>query len=353
MDRRAFLREGGSIGLTSGIAGCVSNPFAKQESKNTPIELPTSRETYQNPVFEPILADPSAIRTPDGTYFAYGTEDNWHDGEGFRVAPIVKSDDLVTWEYVGEVFETKPDWKDEGFVWAPDVHRFNGKYYLYYSFSAWGDPNPGIGVATADSPEGPYTDHGKLFSSKEINVQNSIDPMLFVDDGTPYLFWGSFHGIYAIQLSTDGFETVGEKTKIAGQFYEASYVIKRDGTYYYFGSSGSCCEGSLSTYQVSVGRSESVLGPYKTPEGDTLLEFQGRLVLDDGNGFVAPGHNAIVTDDDGNDWTLYHAYEKPSFYIQDTPRRPLMLDPILWEDGWPTVKNQKPSKKAPVPVIKK
>ncbi len=50
---------------------------------------------------------------------------------------------------------------------------------LYYSMSVWGgELTCGIGCATADKPEGPFTDHGKMFRSNEINVQNSIDPLL-------------------------------------------------------------------------------------------------------------------------------------------------------------------------------
>lgn len=124
----------------------------------------------------------------------------------------------------------------------------NGKYYMYYSFSEWGDPNPGIGVATTDNPGGPFTDHGKLFTSEEIGVDNSIDPMLFVEDGTPYLFWGSFHGIYGVKLTKDGFHPDGEKFQIAGPSFEAPYIMKRNDYYYFFGSSGSCCEGASSSY---------------------------------------------------------------------------------------------------------
>ena len=71
--------------------------------------------------------------------------------------------------------------------------------------SVWGgELTCGIGCATADKPEGPFTDHGKMFRSNEINVQNSIDPFYIDDGGKKYLFWGSFRGIYAIELSDDG-----------------------------------------------------------------------------------------------------------------------------------------------------
>ncbi|HEY4552389.1 MAG TPA: family 43 glycosylhydrolase, partial [Bacillaceae bacterium] len=224
----------------------------------------------------------------------------------------------------------------------------------------WGDQNPGIGVAVSDKPEGPFEDKGKLFDSSDIGVGNSIDPMLFVDEGTPYLFWGSFHGIFGIELAKDGLSAIGEKFHVAGNDYEASYVIERDGYYYFFGSRGSCCEGENSSYNVGVGRSENVQGPYTDKEGVDLIQGGGTPVLmghlpgEEGNRFVGPGHNAIVTDDDGTDWIVYHAIdpEEPLLPLGAT-RRPLMIDPLVWEDGWPLVKGMVPgNKKQSGPVFK-
>jgi len=301
--------------------------------------------TYQNPVFEPVLADPTVIRGEDGFFYAYGTEDNWGDGMGPRYIPILKSQDLVNWDYIGEAFTKKPDWKKDGGLWAPEIVFFNNKYHLYYSQSVWGDPNPAIGVAVADHPAGPFTDQGKLFDSQEIDVQNSIDPMFYVDDdGTPYLFWGSFHGIYGIQLSEDGLRTVGEKFEIAGRAFEAPYIIKRDGFYYFFGSLGSCCEGIWSTYRVGVGRAESIRGPYIDQEGNHLLHSEGTLLLAGGEHFVGPGHNTIVKDDAGTDWIVYHAIDKEQGTMPSgITRRPLLIDPLIWDQGWPKVENYMPS----------
>ena len=120
---------------------------------------------YTNPVFEPDLADPTLVRAADKWFYAYGTENTWDDKK-HRLIPVIKSRDLVKWEYVGEAFTEKPDWKDGG-IWAPEIKVVQNKYYLYYAFSTWGDQNAGIGLAIADSPEGPFTDQGKLFDSRE------------------------------------------------------------------------------------------------------------------------------------------------------------------------------------------
>ena len=321
----------------------------------------SSPALYQNPVFRPVLADPSIIRGEDGYYYAYGTEDTWDDGSTHLV-PIIRSRDLTNWEFVRDAFEAKPDWKDEGWLWAPDISRHeDGKYYLYYSYSTWGDPNPGIGVATADRPEGPFVDHGALFTSESIGVANSIDPHYVVDDdGTLYLIWGSFHGIYGIELSPDGLQTVGEKFQIAGTQFEAPYIIKRGDYYYFFGSGGSCCEGAFSTYHVKVGRAESLRGPYVDRDGRDLRDGGGTTILaanavpdEEGRQFVGPGHNAVVTDDRGNDWIVYHAIdpEDPTLLTGAT-KRPMMIDPLIWEDGWPTVRLAEPgTAPQPGPVV--
>jgi arabinan endo-1,5-alpha-L-arabinosidase len=131
---------------------------------------------YKNPVFEPILADPTVVKADDGWFYAYGTMDNWGDGKGAHLIPVVRSKDLVHWTYVKDAFLSKPAWKEKGGIWAPEVVKVNGKYHMYYAYSTWGDPDPGVGLAIADSPAGPFTDNGKLFLSSEVNVPNSIDP---------------------------------------------------------------------------------------------------------------------------------------------------------------------------------
>ncbi|WP_245690084.1 family 43 glycosylhydrolase [Sediminibacillus albus] len=310
-----------------------------------------SEETsqYQNPVYEPVLADPSIIKADDGYYYAYGTEDAWGDDSETKLVPIVRSKNMADWEFIGEAFSEKPDWKGAGSIWAPDIQYYNDRYYLYYSLSIWGDSNPGIGVAVSDFPGGPFEDQGKLFTSEEVGVANSIDPFFRVEDGTPYLVWGSFHGIYGVELSEDGLSRIGEPFPIAGDAYEAPYIVKHESSYYFFGSKGSCCEGADSTYHVAVGRADSFKGPYVDQEGKKLLDNGGTTILSaDANGrFAGPGHNAIITDEAGQDWMVYHAIEKNDPLLwSGASRRPLLIDPIRWENGWPVMEGGKPSEQS-------
>ncbi|NJO69768.1 MAG: family 43 glycosylhydrolase, partial [Bacteroidetes bacterium] len=135
------------------IAGC-----AKDKDNNGSKYIPPPEGYYRNPVFQPVFADPSVVKATDGYFYAYATEDDWGGTNGLHIVPVIRSADLVNWTFVTDVFTQKPAWKNQGFIWAPDISIVNGKYYLYYSYSLWGDPNPGIGLAIADEPGGPFTD---------------------------------------------------------------------------------------------------------------------------------------------------------------------------------------------------
>lgn len=302
------------------------------------------KKRYSNPVFDHDFPDPNLVKGKDGYFYAYSTQASWKKENfgGTYVIPILRSKDLMTWEIVGDALSKKPDWKKEGGIWAPDVTYYKGKYYLYYSFSTWGDPDPGIGLAISDKPEGSFTDKGKVFFSKEIGVDNSIDPVLMEDNGKRYLIWGSFHGIYGLEVNDDGMRSNAPKFQLAGNAYEGSYIYKKGKYYYFFGSTGTCCEGAKSTYNVRVGRSVNFKGPYIDQQGKSLLENGGTLILQ-GNagdkGFVGPGHNGdIVEDDKGETWMIYHAFKK-----EQTAGRVMLLDKVNWVNGWPVIKDKQPS----------
>lgn len=318
--------------------------------------VPPPEGYYRNPVFQPVFADPSIIEAADGYFYAYATEDDWGNGSGVHIVPIIKSKDLINWTFVNDAFLQKPGWKSQGFIWAPDINFIDGKYYLYYSYSLWGDTNPGIGLAIADKPEGPFSDHGKILLSEEVGVANSIDPFYMEDDGVKYLFWGSFRGIYGCELSDDGKSLAGHKFNIAGNFFEGTYILKKNDYYYFFGSNGNCCEGAASKYKLVIGRSTDIKGPYLNRQGDNLLTAHGSLFIEgnSNDGFAGPGHNAeIITDDAGDDWLLYHAIDKKIPYLPaGATRRPLMLDKIVWENGWPGIIGNQPGiKDHKVPVF--
>ena len=300
-------------------------------------------DKYSNPVIDYSLPDPSIIKGEDGYFYLYATED-------IRNLPIHRSKDLVNWEFVGTAFTdaTRPDFEPEGGIWAPDINEIGDKYVLYYSMSVWGGEwTCGIGCAVADRPDGPFKDCGMMFRSNGIKVQNSIDPFYIEDNGHKYLFWGSFRGIYAIELSEDGLslKSGSSPVQIAGTAYEGTYIHKRGGYYYMFASIGSCCEGLKSTYTTVVGRSTSLFGPYLDKKGQSMMDNHHEILIHKNDSFVGTGHNSeIVSDNAGTDWLFYHAVS-----VANPDGRVLMLDKIDWIDGWPSVEGNSPSVKSEKP----
>lgn len=303
-----------------------------------------STPTYRNPVIAENMPDPTFIRAEDGFYYVYATE-------RAKKLPIYRSLNLTDWTFVGHAFKEgeRPSFEPKGNVWAPDINYFNGHYVMYYAMSVWGgEQTCGIGVATAARPEGPFIDQGKLFRSNEIGVRNSIDPCYMEDEGKKYLIWGSFRGIYGIELSDDGLHLSSDTTKfkVAGTAYEGVYVYKSRGYYYLFASIGTCCKGLESTYTTVVGRSKHLKGPYLNKQGQAMLNNKHQVIIHKNERFVGCGHNAeIVTDRKGKTWMLLHAFD-----TTNPKGRQLILQEILWDkEDWPYVRDDSPAIKAKAP----
>jgi arabinan endo-1,5-alpha-L-arabinosidase len=324
--------------------------------------MPTTAQetnaTYTNPVskdFADAFPDPAIIKGKDGYWYAYGTTDPTRQSFGdnsFHELPMARSKDMVDWEYLGDVFSdaNRPDWHpDEGALyWAPDVRYLNGRYYLYYSMVKFGpDGFATIGVVTAPTPTGPWTDSGGPVIEQGACRTNNIDPAEFTDrDGTRYLYWGSYGDICVAKMNAEATRVVGpaERVSYGGQA-EAAYVVRHGDYYYLFISEGGCCSGPFSSYEVFVGRSESPMGPFVDREGISLEASRrgGTIVLaNSGNKWVGPGHHSQTTDLSGQDWMVYHAIDKNDPYLEEPwefiNRRPLMIDRLDWIDGWPTVR---------------
>jgi arabinan endo-1,5-alpha-L-arabinosidase len=309
--------------------------------------------SYTNPVFDHDAPDPSVIKAKDGFYYAI-TSKSPYEGEVERVVPILKSADLVSWERVGEVFPELPEWinKEAAEFWAPDLVVHNDKYYVYYASLVKNNDHEtgfGIGVAVADDLLGPYVDKGEpLVTGVSFST---IDAMVFTDtDGKRYMYWGSaFKPILAQQLSDDGLSLIGEPKEVLFPTFgtvvdidtgeavkdnyeglvEGPWVIKRGDTYYMFYSGDNCCIDKPH-YAVLVAKSSSPWGPFERYE-------KGNPILAANEKYNAPGHNAIIQDDGGQDWILYHAYDRSN----PDKGRIMLLDKVKWENGWPVINDGK------------
>jgi len=324
----------------------------------------SAQKTYKNPVYGSDFPDPTVQRSHDGTFYAYATG-----------CQAKKSTDLIRWSDVPGVI-SRPTWndsvkadgsKDYYSLWAADVNYVDGKYICYYASALWGNGSrTGIGVAVGDTPT-KFTDKGKLFRSTEIGVENSIDPCYVEEFDKKYLVWGSFNDICIVELTDDALAVKNFKpinnpqsnpdkqrhkgvTKLAGGAFEGAMIYKRGQYYYLFCSVGSCCNGENSTYKTVVGRSTKLMGPYTNKNGGAMTSDNYTTIISGNDRWKGPGHNSeIITDDNGDDWLLYHSYDRNNNFNG----RLMLLDKITWsKDGWPTVNDGHPSSDAmPAPVF--
>ena len=311
--------------------------------------------TYTNPIIsDKSVPDPSVIRAKDGYFYLYATQTKTY------WMPVYRSKDLVNWEYQGTAFNkaTEPDLPGGGAFWAPEIRFLNGKYVLYYSWAKMNGADISYtAVAVGDTPMGPFPDSKELIGNKEFG-SNCIDQFYYEEDGKKYMFFGSFKGIYVTELEDDGLTVkLGNdgkptlKKQVCGNAFEGTNIYKKGKYYYLFASIGSCCNGVNASYQVVVGRSENLLGPYVDKDGKDMLKNNWELVLEgDGQKWIGPGHNSIIIqDDEGTDWMIYHSYLKKDGGVGG---RLGMLDRLQWSsDGWPYIKNCVPSDSDLIPVF--
>jgi arabinan endo-1,5-alpha-L-arabinosidase len=306
---------------------------------------------YKNAVLDQDFPDPSVLLAPDGYYYAFATQTVAGSGQHINIQ-AAKSHDLVHWDYLGEVLPAGAAWTNGYWAyWAPHVVYApeQTKYIMYYSAHSAAANGMCIAIAKSDVPQGPYVDIGAPLVCD--TGFRDIDPMAFDDvaSGKRYLYWGSDAQPLKVQeLAADrvSFAVGSAPTDILSPrtetrftaLIEGPWVIKR-GTYYYlFYSGDNCCAGANSSYAVMVARATSPLGPF-TRLGTTNTN-NSSVILGPGGNWIAPGHNAIIADNAGNDWIVYHAVDplRPTF--PGGTRRPLLIDRLRYStDGWPYVQD--------------
>ncbi|HOM61665.1 MAG TPA: arabinan endo-1,5-alpha-L-arabinosidase, partial [Anaerohalosphaeraceae bacterium] len=276
--------------------------------------------------------DPAIIKEGD-TYYLFCTGGSRRTG----YVPIRCSPDLRHWELCGYVFDKLPEWAPVEIpgtrgVWAPDISYFNGKYHLYYSISTFGKNNSAIGLATNktlqfDSPDYKWEDQGMVVrSTAGVDDWNAIDANAVIEDeNNIWLCWGSFwSGIQMRRLDPATGKLSAEDTTrytlcsrprkgtsetppVEGAV-EAPFIVRRNGWWYLFVSFDLCCRGADSTYNIVVGRSKKVTGPYIDRDGIPMLEGGGTQVIKaETENWKGPGHCAVFREGD-QDYLVFHAY---------------------------------------------
>lgn len=211
------------------------------------------------PIFsQRYTADPTGIEY-NGRLYLYCSHDN--DGQSeYVISDItcISTDDMKNWTDHGEVFVPSKDCKwGATKSWAPQIVYRNNKFYLYY-----GNGGSAIGVAVSDSPTGPFKDLATkpLVDSNTPGVMPAnnmwlFDPGVFVDDdGQAYMYFGGNgeSNIRVIKLGDDMVSTVGSATTMtAPLFFEASYLHKYNGKYYFSYSSNFSKGAATIEYMMS------------------------------------------------------------------------------------------------------
>ncbi len=218
--------------------------------------MPQAPMTSKNPIFSGWYADPE-IHVFEGRYYVYPTYSAPYEKQTFFEA--FSSPDLVHWRREGRILDFKDvPWSTNRAAWAPTVIERDGTYFMYFSA---GD-GAGIGVATSKSPGGPFKDAlGRPLIKEYINGAQPIDAMAFLDDdGQAYLYYGGWKHANVVKLSKDMLSTEGEFKEITPEGYvEGSFMLKRNGEYVFMWSEGGWTN---STYGVAYARSKSPTGPF-------------------------------------------------------------------------------------------
>ena len=216
----------------------------------------------------PYIHDPSTIAECEGKYYTFGT------GGGGLI-----SEDGWTWHGGAE----RP-----GGGAAPDVMKIGDRYLVIYGATGGGLGGGHNGriltmwnkTLDPKSPDFKYTEAVEVAASDGMEDNDAIDPCLLMDPkGRLWVSYGTYFGnIRLIELDPKtGFRKKGNKEKDIAIDCEATALIYRDGWYYLLGTHGTCCDGVNSTYNIVVGRSKQVTGPYVDNMGRDMLHGGGKI----------------------------------------------------------------------------
>ena len=262
--------------------------------------------SYTNPVLDADFPDPSVIRAPDHFYYAYATQTQ-RGGKWVNIQ-VARSTDLVHWQHLGDALPAKPGWATatQDF-WAPDVIRDGSRYIMYFSAKPNGtDERHGLclGIATASSPAGPFTDIGRPLKCGQGFV--NIDPMAFDDPATGkrLLYWGSGFkpikvqelGARPMSFAEGSAPTTSSRRTGQGRLPGARRGRMGDAARRFllsllFGRQLLRRQGQLRGDGRAVEKRD---GPFETLEQATGKPHS--IILEKRGYWIAPGHNSVITD---------------------------------------------------------
>lgn len=287
----------------------------------------SAQSYYTNPVLIPgtfgntainSMADPGVFKDTDGTYYMYVT------GNGY---PTFSSKDLVNWKYEKKVFTgSNRKWATTGF-WAPEVFKFNNKYYLTYTGAVDGETPKRIGLAVSNSPLGPFVDVSDQPFFIQSEARGTIDSHFYIDeDNRIYLYYTCvldneyFPGsskkrseIWVVEVAQDLSSTTGTPVMLTypvqswefnpnnnNYWNEGAHVFKHNNIYYLMFSANCYC---VADYGVGYATSYSPMGPFVKSSSNPILSRSGVA------GMSGTGHNTVVMSPDGSEmFCIYHSH---------------------------------------------
>ena len=270
--------------------------------------------TFLNPILAGDHPDPSILKDGDDYYMTFSSFD------AYPGLVIWHSRDLVNWQPIGPTL-----FKNVGSVWAPDLVKHKGRYYIYFPGIS---PNRSNYVIWADNIRGPWSEPIDLKLTR-IDPGHAVGP-----DGKRYLFMSAGE---LVPLADDGLSVTGPSKKIYdGWKYPADWIVEafaqegpkilQRGGYYYMVLAEGGTSGPPTGHMVVAARSKTIEGPWENSPYNPILRTRSN-----DERWWSKGHGTLVEDSEGKWWMVYHAYEN-GFY---TLGRQTLLEPIEWTaDGW-------------------
>ena len=272
-------------------------------------------------VGSPFIHDPSTIVECDGKYYTFGT------GSGGLI-----SNDGWTWNSGG----VRP-----GGGAAPDAIKIGNRYLVTYGATGGSSNHKGAiltmwnNTLDPNSPDFKYSEPVVVATSDGFEENDAIDPGIMLDPttGRLWLTYGTYYGfIRLVELDPKTGELMaGNQPVDIATACEASVLVYRDSWYYLLATHGSCCDGANSTYNVVVGRSKNITGPYIDNVGRSMMQGGGKMVVATRGGLIGPGHFGHIVLEKGVEKMSLH-YEAD---LDQGGRSVLGILPVVWTDGWP------------------
>ncbi|MBP2159301.1 MULTISPECIES: family 43 glycosylhydrolase [Asticcacaulis] len=319
-----------SLGALLFGAPAAAEAAAKPAAAKTPVTWAKGIEgqrkadldngTFLNPVMAGDHPDPSILKDGEDYYMTFSTFD------AYPGLIIWHSKDLVNWQPVGPTLT-----RNIGSVWAPELCKHNGRYFLYIPTKKTSAPGSKTTswVIWADNIKGPWSD------PIDLDLPAHIDPGHAVgEDGSRWLF---LSGGDRVRLSDDGLARIGEPQHVYDPwrypddwdvegFAPEGPKVTRHGGYYYLILAVGGTAGPPTGHMVIAARSKSINGPWENHPRNPLVRTTS---LDEK--WWSRGHATLVEGPAGDWWGVYHGYEN-GFW---TLGRQTLLAPVTWsKDGW-------------------